>query len=236
MDGDLQTHMIQVVPAIIPHSKEQLEDEIRRVAKFAQIVQIDISDGVFTPYKTWPYNGRDTDFFDALKKEETGWPRWEDLEFEVHLMVKSPADVVLDWIHTGAGSIIAHVEADDFQKVVDLCRQNEVSVGVAIKPSTDISKLEPFVSQVDFIQVMGSDLLGKHGVTLENKAVEMIRRLHQLYPERIIAIDIGVNKEDEKLLVSAGATKLVSGSDILDAPNPALEFRNLESQQNEQSD
>ena len=220
--------MIQVVPAIIPHTKEQLEDEIQKVAKFAKLIQVDITDGIFVPTKTWPYNGRDVDFFNKLKNEEVGWPRWEDVDIEVHLMIKNPEGTVLDWIKTGASTIVAHVEAtDNFQEVIDLCREKLISVGVAIKPSTDISGLEPFVSQVDFIQCMGNDLLGKHGVSLDPKAILQIKELHKLYPERIIAIDIGVNEETVEELISAGVSKFISGGIILEASNPEEEYDRL---------
>ena len=219
-----------VVPAIIPYTKEQLEEEINKVSKFAHLIQIDISDGIFTPVKTWPYNGRDMDFFDSLTKEIEGWPKWENVEFEIHLMIKNPEETVLDWIHSGAEAIIAHIEAtNNFQKVIDLCRENEVKIGVAIKPSTEISKLENFADQTDFIQVMGSDLLGKHGVQLDSKAIEQIKALRKLYPESIIAIDIGVTTDTAKILVSAGATKLISGGAILTADNPEEVFKQLES-------
>lgn len=220
--------MTQVVPAIIPHTKEQLTEEIRLVAQFAALVQIDISDGVFVPTKTWPYNGRDSEFFEKLKAEEDGWPRWEDVEFEIHLMVKNPEETILDWIHTGASAIIAHIEAtENFQKVIDICRENNVLVGVAIKPSTNEALLEPFTSQVDFIQVMGSDLLGKHNISLDLKAVEKIKSLRNLYPESIIAIDIGVTEETEDLLIGAGANKLISGGAILNSDNPKEVFDDL---------
>ena len=220
--------MIQVVPAIIPHTKEQLEDEIQKVAKFAKLIQVDITDGIFVPTKTWPYNGRDVDFFNKLKNEEVGWPRWEDVDVEVHLMIKNPEGTVLDWIKTGASTIVAHVEAtDNFQEVIDLCREKLISVGVAIKPSTDISRLESFVSQVDFIQCMGNDLLGKHGVSLDPKAILQIKELHKLYPERIIAIDIGVNEETVEELISAGVSKFISAGIILEASNPEEEYDRL---------
>jgi len=220
--------MIQVVPAIIPHTKEQLEDEIQRVAKFARLIQVDITDGIFVPTKTWPYNGRDVDFFDKLKNEEIGWPGWENVDVEVHLMIKNPEESVLDWIKTGASTIVAHIEAtDNFQEVIDLSREKLVSVGVAIKPSTDISRLAPFVSQVDFIQCMGNDLLGKHGVVLDPKAVLQIKELHKLYPERIIAIDIGVNEETMEELISSGVSKFISGGIILEASDPEEEYKKL---------
>jgi ribulose-phosphate 3-epimerase len=220
--------MITVVPAIIPHTKEQLEEEIRKVAKFANIIQIDISDGIFVPTKTWPYNGRDVEFFNKLKNEEIGLPMWENVNFEVHLMVKNPEEVVRDWIYTGVSTVVAHIEAtENFQKVIDICRENMVSVGVAIKPGTDISRIEKIVPEIDFIQCMGSDSLGKHGVLLEEKAIEQIKKLHGLYPESIIGIDIGVNENTAKEIISAGANKLICGSAILEADNPEETYNKI---------
>src|SRR3989344_589926 len=103
--------MTQVLPAIIPQTKQQLEEEIKKVSGFAKLVQVDISDGRFTSVKTWPYNGRDTEFFEALKKEEAGWPNWQDVEVEIPLMVQNPETVVGDWIHPGVSAIVAHIEA-----------------------------------------------------------------------------------------------------------------------------
>ncbi len=220
--------MTQVVPAIIPKIREQFEEEIKKVSSFAKLIQIDISDGMFTPWKTWPYNERDVEYFENLKTEVLGWPKWDELEYEIHLMVKNPEEVLQDWIHTGATGIVAHIEAtDDFQKVIDICKENETSLGVAIKPSTDIERLVPFVDQVDFIQVMGSDMLGKHGVELEDKAVEMIKALREKYPSKTIAIDIGVNEDTKDILVEAGATKLISGGAILESADPEEVFEEL---------
>ena len=58
---------MQVVPAIIPKTREQMEEEIKKVSGFASLIQIDISDGLFTPFKTWPFNGRDVEYFENLK-------------------------------------------------------------------------------------------------------------------------------------------------------------------------
>jgi ribulose-phosphate 3-epimerase len=218
--------MTQVVPALIPHTKAQLEEEISKVSGFAPTIQIDVSDGDFTPIKTWPYNGRDTEYFEKLKGEEEGLPKWQDIDFEIHLMVRNPENVLSDWIKTGAGTIVAHIEAtDDFQKVIDMCRESQVSVGVAIKPGTDFSKLEKVISEVDFVQVMGSDELGKHGVELEESAIEMIKKLRRQYPDCIIAIDIGVNEESAEMLTSIGVSKLITGSAVLDAENPEEVFK-----------
>ncbi len=221
---------MQTLPAIIPVNKRQLEEEIEKVSHFAKLIQIDISDGIFTNTRTWPYNGQDTDYFERLKTQEDGWPKWDEVDVELHLMVQNPEDVLSDWISTGVSSLVVHIEAtNNFQNIINICREKNISLGVAIKPSTDIEKIKEFVSQVDFIQIMGSDLLGKHGVELEEKSLEMIKTLRKLYPDSIISIDIGVTEENAETLVNAGVNKLISGGAILNSENPKEVYEFLES-------
>lgn len=222
--------MTKVLPAIIPSNKQQLEEEINLVSAFAKEVQVDISDGIFTSTKTWPYNGQDVEYFENLKNQNEGWPKWEDVDVELHLMVANPEEVLEDWISTGVSSVVCHIEAtENFQKIIDIAREKNISVGIAIKPSTAIEKIQDFVSQVDFIQVMGSDNLGKHGVTLEDSAVSMIKSLQKLYPDSIIAIDIGVTVDTEDTLIEAGADKIISGGAILNSDDPEGVFEFLKS-------
>lgn len=217
--------MTKVLPAIIPVNKIQLEEEISKVSGFADFVQVDIADGTFAPVKTWPYNGRDGEYFEKLKTQEEGWPKWEDVDVELHMMVAHPENILQEWISTGISAVVAHIEStENFQKVIDICKENSMSLGIALKPSTDISKLEPFISQTDFIQVMGSENIGRHGVELEDEAISMIKELRNKYPESIIAIDIGVNEDTAESLVEAGANKLICGSAILNSENPESVF------------
>lgn len=217
-----------VVPAIIPKNREQFEGEIKLVSGFAKLVQIDVSDGEFTPFRTWPFNGLDSDYFAKLKTEEEGLPMWENIEYEFHLMIQDPEEFVESFIHAGATTIIVQIEAvNDFKKILDICRQNEVSLGIAIKPKTDTKRLETIIENVDFIQVMGSDMLGKHGVKLEERAIEKIKEIKKLYPEIMVSIDIGVNEETKGVLVEAGVDKLVSGSYILNSSNPEEAYSSL---------
>ena len=220
--------MISIVPATIPQSKEQLEEEIKRVASFAPLVQVDICDGVFVKNKTWPYNGRDQDFFAELKAEHVGWPEWEKTDIEVHLMVKNPEETIGDWLGSGISSLVVHVEATDkFEDIIALCRNYSVSIGLAIKPRSELRTIEALVPHVDFIQCMGSDTLGQHGVPLEPRVLPRIVELRKLYPERIIAVDIGVTEETLPELVAAGASKFIVGGTILEASNPKKVYDEL---------
>lgn len=217
-----------IVPAIIPSSKEELEHEIKLVAGFASTVQIDICDGVFAPNKTWPYNGRDTEFFEELRAEHVGWPEWEKVDFELHLMVSDPLSKLSDWISSGISSVIIHVEStENFSEIIDLCRNLNVGIGIALKPSTDLSKIKSFANNIDFIQLMGSDNLGYHGEALKESAILKLKELRTTFPCKTIAVDIGVNEETAPILAAAGANKLVAGGAILNSENPEEIYKKL---------
>lgn len=224
---ELEIFML-IVPAIIPESKEGLEREIKLVAGFASVIQIDICDGTFTPAKTWPYNGRDTDYFDDLRAEHIGWPEWEKVDFELHLMVSDPLGKISDWISSGISTAVIHIEtADNFSEIIDLCRNLNIGVGLALKPSTDLSKIKTFANNVDFIQLMGSDNLGRHGEVLQESAILKLKELRGAFPDKTIAVDIGVNEETAPILAAAGANKLVVGGAILNSDNPEYVYKRL---------
>ena len=137
----------------------------------------------------------------------------------------------------GPKSIIFHVEAvgnlesyKDFIEGIDMYIRDSMKIGVAINPSTPLENIFPLVPHIDFVQCMGNDTLGHHGVDLDEKVYERIKILREKYPDLPIAIDIGVDQDTAPALVEAGVTKLVSGSAIFntdDIIDTVERFRNL---------
>lgn len=211
--------MAEVIPAIIPENFSHLHDEVEKVKNFVQLVQIDIADGQFVKNRTWPYVG-DAGEFEKMLKEEMGLPFWEDVDYEFHLMIENAEQSLENWIKIGASGIVAQVEVvKDMEMISELCKANEVALGLSIKPRTNISEIVKHIDKIDFIQCMGSNDLGHHGAYLDETVFEKIKNLRQLYPNIPIAIDIGVNKETAAHFIEAGATKLISGSAIFDDGN-----------------
>lgn len=220
--------MTQVIPAIITKNFKHLEDKIALVKDFVDYVQVDITDGKFTHNTTWPYIGDEGEFA-ALVSEERGLPFWEEVDYEFHLMIEKPEEVVDQWIKIGASRIIVQYEAvTDMQSIIDQCKAASVQVGIALKPSTDINVLESYSEQIDCIQCMGNEELGRHGAPLDVSVLEKIKTLREKYPEMNIAIDIGVHQDTAKDLVDAGADTLVAGSAIFDAENIEQVIRDFE--------
>lgn len=220
--------MAEVIPAIIVKNFTQLQEKVSLVKEYVNVVQVDIVDGVFVHNTTWPYVGDQGELV-ALVSEERGLPFWEEVDYEFHLMIEKPEEHIEEWIKAGASRIIVQYEAvKDMHAIIDQCRAVQVEVGIAIKPSTNISVLEPFIHQIDCIQCMGSDELGRHGAPLDLSVLEKIKTLREKYPEMNIAIDIGVHENTVRELMDAGVDTLVAGSAIFDAENTAEVIANFQ--------
>jgi ribulose-phosphate 3-epimerase len=221
--------MIEIIPALMPHNTRELEDGVRSVAKHVPIVQLDVMDGKFVPAKSWPYIGGRLDF-EALLKEERGLPQWDEVDYEIDLMVIEPDTAVDDWIRAGAARIIVHVEsanAATIEKIVHKMRDEfgtgtrsadrGIEFGLALGVQTSIDRILPHLEDIDFVQFMGIDRVGFQGEQLDERVLDTVRQFHNAHPEVILSVDGGVTHDNAHLLVDAGARRLVSGSAIFDS-------------------
>jgi len=230
--------MSEIIPAILPKNYEDLKDKISLVRGWAPIVQIDICDGVFVPSRTWPYESTSTDLhFTRILNEEEGLPFWEDIDFELDLMVADAVENFDLYNKLGAKRIIFHIEAvkdlkdfQDFLEGIDPYMREVTELGVAINPSTPHSNLFPLIPYIDFVQCMGIDKIGFQGEEFNGKILDNIKILKEKYPELIISVDGGVDLETGAKLVDVGVDRLIAGSAIFNTEDVigAIEnFKNL---------
>ena len=214
--------MVEIVPAIIPKSFEDLKEKALKVAPFVKSVQIDIMDGEYAPEPSFPFiDGNKTDLKENFAKTTR-------IGFELDMMVLNPEKYFDAWIEFGIGTFILHLESTDkMQELIDLLREKGKGVAIALKPSTSLEKLEPFMEQIEFVQFMGNDKIGYHGVELDEQVLNRIRDLRERHSNSIISIDIGVNFETAPKLIQAGASKLVSGSTIFNSIDAEEAIRKL---------
>lgn len=208
--------MVEIIPAIMPKGYEHLDEMMSLFVGVAGVVQLDIMDGKFVPARTWPYP-RDA-HFEAIIAEEEGMPRWEDIDFEVDLMVEDPESVVSKWVQAGASRIIVHVESmKDFESIRNAVPEDFIELGLAINTATPLEVIDSYIDSIDFVQCMGIARIGFQGEAFDERVLEKVRALRAKYPELPISIDGSVNFDTARMLVDAGATRLVSGSAILEA-------------------
>lgn len=221
--------MIEIIPAIMPESIDEISDKAGLVAPYVDMVQLDIMDGRFVKARTWPYFANDYSF-DALVAEEEGMPLWDKIDYEVDLMVEHPEKVIQKWITAGAKRIIVHIESTDkMDEIVREFRQRFayspipserlVEFVLAIGLETPVDALLPYLEDIDGVQFMGIAQIGLQGEPLDERVIDRMREFHNAHPEVIISVDGGVTLDNARLLYNSGARRLVSGSGIYKSSN-----------------
>lgn len=228
--------MTEILPAIIPESYEDLNCKMSAVKGIVKLVQIDICDGRFVPSESWPYIGDDENRFEKIIEEDEGFPFWQDMDFEADLMIKITQELVEKWIKAGAKVLVLHIESSpnildivkELRKTYGYSEDSLVSVeiGIALNVNTPNEALDKFLEKntqgrrlADFVQFMGIDKIGYQGQKFDEKDYKKIKELRKKYPDVTISVDGGVNFDNYKELVKAGANKLISGSAIYESEN-----------------
>ncbi len=209
---------MEIIPAILPKDYAELEEKIELIMGVAPMVQIDICDGKFVPQAGWPYKKQDNNF-DAILKEEKGMPYWEDVDFEVDLMVADPEQEVEHWLTAGAKRIIVHFESTKNMDRIIGELQGLCEIGIAIGLDTPVDDIAPFIHDIDVVQCMGIRRIGFQGEPFDERVLEKIREIKTRFPERLVSVDGGVNLETAEQLREAGADRLIVGSAIFASEN-----------------
>ena len=198
------------------------------------MVQMDICDGKFVPSTSWPMGRGDEGSVERILNEEEGLPFWEDLDFEFDLMVLNAHKKFDFFSRLGAKRMIFHLEAEtekdfkEFLESLDPYFKDNLEIGISINTTTDISKLDPFINLVDFVQFMGIENIGFQGEPFDERVLTQIKDLRKKYPEIKISVDGSVNENTAPLLIEKGADRLVIGSALLQSYDIRETYRDFE--------
>tara|TARA_B100002051_G_scaffold136969_1_gene130086 strand:- start:852 stop:1307 length:456 start_codon:yes stop_codon:yes gene_type:complete len=129
----------------------------------------------------------------------------------VHRYIKNFSDA-------GADIITIHPEAtDNLLESINLIKDLNKKTGVSLNPDTEISVVEEYLDKIDLILIM-SVYPGFGGQKFIPKVVSKIKKLSEIKKNKNLNFDIevdgGINFENSKLVIEAGANILVSGTTI----------------------
>ena len=222
--------MVEIVPAILPKSFEDLEGKLALVQGLTPRVQIDVVDGVFAPNKTWPYGNAEQ--FEQIVAQERGLPFWEDFDFQFDCMISHPQTEIENFIAAGATSVVVHGAGSDITSVLEKLQSARtgdfgIQIGVALLPGDDAGVFAQYKNLCDFVQVMGIAKVGFQGSEFDTRALDLITSLRQANAELTIQVDGGVRLDNARALAHAGANALVVGSAIFGSDDPASAIRAL---------
>jgi|TARA_B110000881_G_scaffold136132_1_gene119846 ribulose-phosphate 3-epimerase len=198
---------IQISPSILSADFGQLGNEIRRLEEGgADMIHVDVMDGHFVPNLTMgPPVIKD------LRK-------YTKLPFDVHLMISPVHKYIEDYANAGADIITIHPEAtDNLKHSIDLIKRLNKKVGVSLNPETKINLVTDFLKEIDLILVM-SVHPGFGGQKFMPEVLYKIKELKKIKDKKKLSFDIeidgGINFDNNKLAIQAGANILVSGTTI----------------------
>jgi ribulose-phosphate 3-epimerase len=217
---------MKIIPAILPQRYRQVEEAIEAIADAVGTVQIDFVDGHFATNKTWWFNEKDPEVLEEFEREERGLPKWQDINYELDLMVRDPLQHMDKFLMLGPSKLIFHVETLDVAKTIAYIEalpeiiRSTVSFGIAIGIYTDPETIRPYLPYITSIQCMGIASIGYQGQPFDPRAIEQVAALKSLYPDKIISVDGAVDEENIVSLVQAGATEFVVGSAIFGNNDP----------------
>jgi ribulose-phosphate 3-epimerase len=215
--------MADITPAILEKNFSEIKNKLTFLRGRVKCVQIDICDGIFVSNQTWPFatgGFNDADFLKIMNEEE-GLPFWDEFDFELDLMVADAAENFDIYMKLGPKRMIFHLEAqknlgdfEHFLEGLDMYIRDNVEIGLAFKPSDDLSVVSRLSHKVDFLHCMGSDKLGFQGEAFSDKALGNIKFLKKELPGVVISVDIGINLQNAKTILDAGADRFSVGSGI----------------------
>ncbi len=209
----------EIIPAVMPEKFDDIQGIVAAVKNDVQTIQLDLMDGNYVPEPTWPFMF-DVDYkLEDLKNEEVGFPFWEDLNYELDLMISKPEEKIDTWLGIGASRVIFHyASVDDWKpiKTIDPVMRNFVELGVAVTIHDTVPNIYPLIDEgvVDYVQVMGIEHIGYQGESFDERCIDIITTLRKKYPEIIISVDGGVSAYSIPSLRDAGVDRFVSGSSV----------------------
>ena len=198
---------IQISPSILSADFSQLGNEIKRLIDAgADMVHVDVMDGHFVPNLTIG-----PPVIKALKKNSS-------IPFDVHLMISPVHKYIEAFANAGADIITIHPEAtEDLQNSINKIKELKKKVGISLNPETKIDVVKKFLNQIDLILIMSVNP-GFGGQKFMPEVLKKIRDLVDIRKKEEINFDIeidgGINFENSKLAIEAGANILVSGTTI----------------------
>lgn len=159
-----------------------------------------------------------------------------NIGLDVHLMVQENLEKVIDdYIDLEPEIITFHYEVvkgnnDRLLEIVKELQRNNVKVGLAISPETDVQEIMPLCKYMHQILIM-TVVPGKGGQKFIPEMADKIKTLKEYLDKNDlpcnIEVDGGINDKTSKIVIDAGANVLVSGNYILSSENYKDSVKNL---------
>lgn len=122
--------------------------------------------------------------------------RISNKKLDIHLMVNEPSKYIENLKDLKIEYITFHVEVtEDINELIDMVHNMGYKCGLAIKPNSKISILEPYLNKIDLILVM-SVMPGYGGQSFIESTFDKLKEIKTKYKDIYISVDGGINQDN----------------------------------------
>lgn len=156
---------------------------------------------------------------------------WPNKKIDAHIMSRTPSKWIND-IAPHVDAIIVHIDVDEpIDGILENISKLDRQIGLCVAMRDSLDMIRPSLSHVDMLMILSIPEPGRSGQTFDMNALDWISEVNA-WPDRSridFCVDGGVNERTVGLL---NVEQVVSGSSVLNAPDPKRQIMRLQTSSN----